>query len=78
MLKKFRREAKTGRLYVKGSQNDRDDTFVLEMLDEFGGYKSNLEKVRGQNDTEKPAIKAKEEDSEFTEAMKNGSLPYSL
>ena len=75
MLKKFRREAKTGRLYVKGSQNDRDDTFVLEMLDEFGGYKSNLRKVRGQNKTEEPAIKSKEEDSEFTEAMKNGSLP---
>ena len=47
MLKKFRREAKTGRLYVKGSQNDRDDNFVLEMLDEFGGYKSNSDKVKG-------------------------------
>ena len=75
MLKKFRREAKTGRHYVKGSQNERDDNFVQEMLDEFGGYKSNLAKVRGEKDTK---IKAKEEDTEFTEAMKNGSFPPSL
>lgn len=73
MQKKFRREAKTGRLYVKGSQNNRDDTFVLEMRDEFVGYKSNLDKARGQNDTRKP-IKAKEEDNDFTEAMKKGSF----
>lgn len=47
MIKKLRREKNTGKLFVKGTQNDRDDIFIFEMLDEFGGYKTSLEKEKG-------------------------------